>query len=187
MEPQPKTERNAKRRAKPREGNGFGDPSCLKGDHFTDLGNARRLVHIYGNDIRYVAHFNDWFIWEGHHWRRDEDGAVMRFAKATVENLFDKAAKIGDETLKSAIRKFAINSQNGARLAAMVKVAETELPVVLDYKKLDADPMLLGVKNGVIELETGKFRAGRHNDYISRHCGVAYDPHATMPGVEAGQ
>jgi len=157
------------------------DAPCMKSERFTDLGNARRLVRFYGADIRYVAHFNAWYIWAGHRWRRDEDGAIMRLAKSAVEKLFDEAAKIEDETLRTAMRKFALASQSCARLAAMVKLAESELPVVLSHKLLDADPMLLGVKNGVVELETGKFREGRREEYISKQCDVAYDPRAACP------
>jgi putative DNA primase/helicase len=63
----------------------------------------------------------------------------------------------------------------------MVKLAESELPVVLSHKLLDDDPMLLGVQNGVIELATGTFREGRREDYISKRCEVAFDPDATCP------
>jgi putative DNA primase/helicase len=160
---------------------GLDEAPCLKGERFTDLGNARRLVRFYGTDIRYVAHFNAWYIWEGHYWRRDEDGAIMRLAKATIEKLFAEAAKIEDETPRTVMRKFALASQSCARLAAMVKLAESELPIVLSHERLDADPMLLGVKNGVIELETGQFREGRREDYITKRCDVAYDPRAICP------
>jgi putative DNA primase/helicase len=63
----------------------------------------------------------------------------------------------------------------------MVKLAESELPVVLSHDRLDANPMLLGVQNGVIELGTGKFREGRREDYISKRCDVAYNKDATCP------
>jgi putative DNA primase/helicase len=43
---------------------------------------------------------------------------------------------------------------------------------------LDADPWLLGVKNGVVELKTGEFRAGRREDYITMQAGVSYNPDA---------
>jgi putative DNA primase/helicase len=157
------------------------EPRYAAGEQFTDLGNARRLVRFNGADIRYVAHFNAWYIWDGHRWRRDEDGAIMRFAKDAIEKLFAEAAKIEDETKRTAMRKHVLASQSCARLAAMVKLAESELPVVLSYEYLDANPMLLGVRNGVIELETGKFREGKREDWISKRCGVAFDPHADCP------
>jgi putative DNA primase/helicase len=142
---------------------------------------TRRLVRFHGADIRYVAQFNAWYIWEGHRWRRDEDGAIMRLAKSAVDKLFDEAANIEDETLRTAMRKFALASQSCARLTAMVKLAESELPIVLAHERLDADPMLLGVKKGVMELGTGKFRDGRCEDYITKQCNVAYDSDAPCP------
>jgi putative DNA primase/helicase len=85
------------------------------------------------------------------------------------------------------MRKFALASQSCGHLAAMVKLAETELPVVLSHKMLDADPMLLGVLNGVVELATGTFRAGRREDYITKQCEVAFDPNAKCPNWIAFQ
>jgi putative DNA primase/helicase len=105
----------------------------------------------------------------------------MRLAKSAVEKLFDEAGRIEVEALKITMRKFALASQSCSRLAAMVKLAESELPVVLSHDRLDANPMLLGVQNGVIELGTGKFREGRREDYISKRCDVAYNKDATCP------
>jgi putative DNA primase/helicase len=63
----------------------------------------------------------------------------------------------------------------------MVSVAQSESEVSTTSKQFDAGKMLLGVANGVIELETGVFREGRREDYITMQCGVSYDPTATCP------
>jgi P4 family phage/plasmid primase-like protien len=169
-------------RAMMRKGaNGLDDAPYVEGEHDTDLGNARRLVRFFGADIRYVSQFRAWYIWEGHRWRHDEDGEILRIAKAAIEKFFQGTAKITDDDIRKSARKFALASQSRSRLWDMVKLAESELPVVLSHKQLDADPMLLGVKNGVIELETGTFRKGKHEDCITKQCEVSYDKHATCP------
>src|SRR5258708_995608 len=63
----------------------------------TDLGNARRLVELHGRNIRYVHTWCQWLVWEDGHWRKDENGAVMRLAKATIEKMFEEASLINDE------------------------------------------------------------------------------------------
>jgi putative DNA primase/helicase len=150
-------------------------------EKLTDLGNARRLIHCHGNDLRYVPTWHGWMSWADGHWRRDEDGAAMRMAKATVEQMHTEAMQTSDENARTSLRAFAIRSQSAQRLAAMVKLAESELEVVACIEKLDADPLLLGVRNGVIDLKDVTFRAARREDYVTKIAGVAFDPKATCP------
>jgi putative DNA primase/helicase len=149
----------------------------------TDLGNARRLVRLYGNELRYVPPWRSWLTWKDSQWQRDDDGAVMRLAKATIEEIFIEAARINDENRRAAIRSHALKSLSAQRLAAMVKLAESEIEVVAAVNKIDADPYLLGVRNGVIDLRKGKvvFREGRREDYVTKTAGVAFDEQAECP------
>ncbi len=82
----------------------------------------------------------------------------MRLAKETVEAMYSEALALADQRERTELLKHGIKSQAEARLKAMVSLAESEAAVVLAANKLDADPWLLGVENGVIDLKTGKFR-----------------------------
>jgi putative DNA primase/helicase len=143
---------------------------------YTDLGNARRLVKRHGENIRFIHEWEKWIIWNGHRWEVDNDGAVLRLAKETVTAMYSDALQIMDESQRKALIKHALKSQDEPRLKAMVSLAESEIEVVLSAKTLDANPWLLGVQNGVIELKAGNFRAGRQEDYITKQAGVSYDP-----------
>jgi putative DNA primase/helicase len=146
----------------------------------TELGNARRLVKRYGKDLRFVHAWNAWVIWREGHWRRDEDGAIVRLAKATVEAMLQEAFNVNDDK-REAMIKFALNSQKAAQLRNMVALAESEAEIVLPPEKWDADPMLLGVQNGVIDLRTGSFREARREDFITKRAGTIYDARAKCP------
>jgi putative DNA primase/helicase len=63
----------------------------------------------------------------------------------------------------------------------MVSLAESEDSVVLAVGKLDADPWLLGVLNGVIDLRSGQFRPGRQEDLITKRANVVFDAAAKCP------
>jgi P4 family phage/plasmid primase-like protien len=152
-----------------------------RGAALTDLGNAKRLVGRYGEDLRHVGTWRCWLVWRDGHWRRDEDGAVMRMAKATVEKMFAGAAQIDDEDRRKALRSHAIKSQNAQRLVALVKLAESEIEVVLAAGEIDADPYLIGVKNGVIDLRRVEFREARRDDYVTKIAGAKYDVEAKCP------
>jgi putative DNA primase/helicase len=119
--------------------------------------------------------------WDEGRWHRDDDGAAMRAAKATIEEMFAEAAQIDDEARQRALRVFALKSQNAQRLAAMIKLAESEAKVVVAAEKLDADPHLLGVANGVIDLRTVTWREAERDDYVTKIAGVAFDADATCP------
>jgi putative DNA primase/helicase len=151
----------------------------------TDLGNARRLVRFHGSDLRYVHAWRSWLAWQDGHWQRDDDEAVMRMAKATVEQMHAEAMRINDEAVRASLRKHALASQSAQRLAAMVKLAQSEMEVVLGVERLDADPRLLGVQNGVIDLRTGKFRPARREDYVTKRAAVAFNANAKCPNWEA--
>jgi P4 family phage/plasmid primase-like protien len=48
----------------------------------------------------------------------------------------------------------------------------------------DADPLLLGVKNGVVNLRDGALRPGRPQDFIAHSSPIPFDPAATCPRFE---
>jgi putative DNA primase/helicase len=116
-----------------------------------------------------------------HHWKTDSDGAVVRLAKDTVTAIYSEALQIPNQSQRDALIKHALRSQAEARLNAMVSLAESEKEVVLSAKMLDADAWLLGVQNGVIDLQRGEFRPGRREDFITKQAGVSYDFNARCP------
>jgi putative DNA primase/helicase len=153
----------------------------VKTDFHTDLGNARRFVSRHGANIRFIPEWNKWIVWNGSRWEIDDDGAAMRLAKETVEVMYSEALGLANEQDRTALLKRAIRGQAEARLKAMVSLAESEATVVLPANKLDADPWVLGVQNGVVELKTGKFRPARREDMITKRANVAFDRKARCP------
>ena len=71
-----------------------------------------------------------------------------------------------------------LKSQGAKELSAMIKLAESEAKVVLSVKKLDADPYLLGVRNGVIGPAHGDVQEVRRDDYVVAIAGAAFDAQA---------
>jgi putative DNA primase/helicase len=162
-----------------------GDPGSDKESpgslYQTDLGNARRLVARHGDNIRYVHASRTWIIWDGPGWHVDDKGRIDEFAKDTVEAIFAEADKVPDEGERRRLRQHALKSQSFNRLKATVKLAESDPKIVLSPDALDANPWLLGVRNGVVELHTGSFRPARRDDYVTRRAAVAFDPGSRCP------
>ena len=43
----------------------------------TDATTAYRMVTEFGNDIRYIAPWKKWVVWNGTHWEVDSGGAMI--------------------------------------------------------------------------------------------------------------
>lgn len=61
--------------------------------HFTDVGNSKRLVREHGIDLRHCHPWTKWLCWDDARWRLDEQGAIVRKAKATVLQLYGRASE----------------------------------------------------------------------------------------------
>jgi putative DNA primase/helicase len=150
-------------------------------DFRTDLGNARRLVNRHGANSRYVPEWGKWLVWNDFRWKVDDEGAIVRLAKETVEAMYHEALAFARQEDRDALLRHAIKSQAEARLKAMVALTESEADVVLPAGRLDADPWLLGVRNGVVDLKSGMFREPRRQDHITKGANVTFDPDAQCP------
>lgn len=181
-DPENATDRSPRIRLKPRPG----EPTPVEDAPFetTDLGNAQRLIARYGHALRYCFPWNKWLSWDGARWRVDDTGAVMRCAKNTTRAIYQEAAEARDAEQAKALAKHAVRTQADGRLRAMIELAqsEPEIPVVPEH--LDADPWLLCVQNGVIDLRTGHLMEHDRELLITKVAPVSYDPYATCPTWE---
>jgi putative DNA primase/helicase len=180
-------------------------------EHFTDLGNAQRLVRLHGHDLRFVYAWG-WMTWDGRRWERDVSGAVARLAKETVLSFYSEseealdrakaatqearqASTLGDKSaskeankratkegqLAAALAKWARQCENRARLENMVKLAESEAPITVRSSDFDTDPWLLNVSNGTVDLRTGELREHRREDLLTKLAPVTYESTARCP------
>jgi putative DNA primase/helicase len=143
----------------------------------TDYGNAERLVYEHGRDLRFSPGLG-WLEWDGRRWARDADGEVVRRAKQTVRALYTLAGKIEDSAERARVAKWATACESQQRLAAAVKLAETELEIIVSADQFDADRFLLNVQNGTIDLRTGELREHRRDDLLTKLADVVYVPEA---------
>jgi putative DNA primase/helicase len=74
---------------------------------FSDLGNARLLVSLHGEDLHYCFHWKKWLVWDGMRWRVDDTGEVERRAKNVVEELISVVQMLHEkiEQIQDEIRK----------------------------------------------------------------------------------
>ena len=151
----------------------------------TDTGQAELFVHLYGDRLRYDHARQRWLIWAAHWWRVDAIASIVPMAIEAARRRYVSGVNIADEHERQAEAKFAIGSENRAKIEAMLAIARALPPVADSGRDWDADPMLLGVENGVLDLRSGELRDGRPEDKISRHAPIAFDPASACPMFEA--
>jgi P4 family phage/plasmid primase-like protien len=149
------------------------DPRQAGNEKRSDLGSARRLVRIHGADLRYCAARGVWYVWDGARWCPDDTGEVLRRAKGSADMLWD-AVKMAPEERREALAKWAVQSQNAGRIASAIKLAESEPGIPVRVTDLDADPWLLNVQNGTLDLRTGELREPDRALLMTKCCAAEY-------------
>jgi putative DNA primase/helicase len=155
-------------------------PSTIAhGERFSDVGNARRFVRLFGDSVRWIPEVG-WHWHGGTRWRRDDNGEMVRRAKQTTQAIIDGSKDFPADARAEAV-KFALRSEQAPRLMAMLELAKSEKGIALPYRELDSDPWLVGVERGAVDLRTGKFLLPPRDAYLSRRLGTHYDSHAKCP------
>ena len=176
-------ERNGRNGRVDIDGNGRGTTQPAGGYNLTDLGNARRLVHRHGRNLRYCWLWRKWLVWDGKRWVKDDTGEVYRLAKETVSSIYQEAAAAPNDEARKELGKHATRSEAGARIKEMVDLARSDVPVMPD--ELDASPDLLNTESGTIDLRTGELQEHRREDLITKIAPTTYRPDAAAPTWEA--
>lgn len=177
-------------------------------EDLTDLGNSQRFVAEHSDELRFVGSWGKWSSYDGKKWVTDETGRAEHRAKETVKcmmrdsgallsrvrDALDAAEASGDadqiafekDTWKSASAsmQWALKSHDAPRIRAIVQLARSAPELAIQHSQLDADPWLLNVENGTVDLRTGELREHRASDLISKLAPVVFDPHATAPTWE---
>lgn len=156
---------------------------ALREFHASDLGNGQRFARLYGDRIKYVPATDTWYGWDrpSGRWVKDEGSRRYRYAENVIGSIHIEALMTQDEDLRRRLRQHAWRSAGGPRIREMLRIAANDGDIQTRPDIFDADPTLLAVKNGVLDLRTGTLRRARQGDYLTRMAPVEYDPQAACP------
>ena len=174
-----------------------GEPAAIIRER-SDLGNAERMIDRYGDDLRYCAPLGGWLAWDGRRWEVDATGAVQRMAQETVRNIYAEVNTLPDPSAladaearkaagakREALLRHALSSESAARQRALLDLAWSQQGIAVTPDVWDADPWLLNVANGTLDLRTGELCEHRRADLLTKLAPVAYDPTAIDPVLDA--
>ena len=148
-----------------------------------DVQLANAFVSLKKNVFRYVFEYNKWIRWNGNHWAFCDVGEEVEAAKDVVGLLLDQARTElrAGESGATERAKDATNAHKVERLMAMLKLARSDPAMATSAQALDNNPMLLGCKNGVIDLAKGILLPSDPKHLITKVVNASYIPDPTCP------
>jgi putative DNA primase/helicase len=131
---------------------------------FSDDALANIFAQRHREDLRYVAAWNRWLIYEGGSWRFDE----------TLQ-AFDLARNICREAATECVNKWSVKTAlaSAKTVAAVERLAKADRRLAATVNQWDDDPLLLNTPGGVINLRTGESRPARPEDHMTKITAVA--------------
>lgn len=143
----------------------------------TENGNARRIVDYFGEDLRYTPGLG-WHYWAASHWAPDTESLhLMELVRNLPVRIVSEvpnwpAGAAGD------VIGWANQSKGVGNMKKTSGIANTDPRVFVGQRTWDADPFLLGVRNGVIDLRTGALLPPSKDQYITKRSDLDFDPRA---------
>jgi putative DNA primase/helicase len=147
--------------------------------NLTDLGNAERLVHHSGEQIRYCYAWKKWLVWDGVRWAVDQSGQIYQIAKQVVRKIYREVELVNDTDKRRSISRHAAASESEKRIVAMISLAQSEVSIRPEL--LNADPWLLNCLNGTVNLRTGRILPHTMEHFITKVAPVNFEPNSACP------
>jgi putative DNA primase/helicase len=138
---------------------------------YSDEALALRFADLHGADLRYVAAWNKWLIWDGARWKFDETLAALSLVRKVCRMA---ASQCNTPKLASALA-------SAKTVAAVHSLARSDRRLAATVDQWDVDPWSLNTPDGVIDLATGSLRAHRAVDYMTKITAVAPDHECPTP------
>ena len=118
-------------------------------------------------------------MFDGKRWCPDSLHTVVEFAKKTARLIVGEAKHLSDDKARTRRKDFANQTLGKGSLDRMLDLAKSLLAVKDEC--LDADPWLLNVENGSIDLRTGHLEKHDPRDLLTKVVPVQADRTAKCP------
>jgi putative DNA primase/helicase len=149
-----------------------------------DVRNAAYFADSSAGEIAYIPQQQRWMMWQNSRWVMCLNGEEVERAKEVCKALYAAAgAKLSEDPEKGQkyVRQ-AAQAHLLPRIKAMLELAKSDPKLVVPASKLDANPRLLGVGNGVVDLRKKMLLPNEPDYFIIRYCYADFDPSAQCPG-----
>jgi hypothetical protein len=149
------------------------DSATTKGK--TDIANGRRFAKTFRNKLLYLADAESWLEFDPQiGWRPAAPGEADRAAKAIVDEM--EAEAVTKPEMTEVSRTSVLRN-----LRAMIETAKSEPGMFAKLSDFDNEPMVIGLQNGIFNLDRGESEKPTPERKVSKRVNVVYDPNADCP------
>lgn len=155
--------------------------------HYTDTGNALRMVRSYGHLVRYNSEpYGKWLWWNGRYWQFDRTNKIYEYVDRVISDIYREAADTEDTEWRKKLVKLGRDLEGMSAQRNLIKKAETIQSVNVGSDELDSHAWLINCGNVTLDLTGGEVKARQHRqeDYLTRALEADYDPEAKCPQWE---
>ena len=150
---------------------------------YTDPGNAERLHVMIGSDWKFVPQINRWVHWNGKRWQ-EETNAVLRNVAVTAYRKLASAIRSLPQTLDQTEQKRRANVLDWLRKSESLHHFKDAVNYwqgcnAADFAAFDANPFLLNVQNGTLNLATGTLQPFDKKDLLTKICAAGFEENVT--------
>lgn len=158
-------------------------PNGLQLESYGDVRNARAFAQTARGIFIYVTTRDRWLKWSNERWQLCEKEEHIAEAKLVCGQILSAAGSVfnQDQERGKKLIQEAMSAHTLPRIMAMIKLSVSEPEMSVTDRELDSDPYLLGVRNGLVDLRTGRHQPNHPKTLITRYCNAAYEEDATCP------
>jgi putative DNA primase/helicase len=142
---------------------------------FSDESLALRFAELHANDLRYVAAWGRWLLWDGIRWQIDNTLAAY--------NLVRKVCRVAAAQCNKG--KVSSVLASAKTVAAVERLAKADRRIAATVDQWDTDHWVLNTPSSVIDLRTGEQYPHRSGAYITKRTAVAPDGNCVTPTWDA--
>jgi len=145
---------------------------------------AELFVVHFDYSVRYCPKTKAWFLWDEKRWVRDEKNHVFNMIIELSQFIEKDARSIKNQEWQSEIVQKAKSLGNLTKLKSVVEMLKVHPCVATLATEFDINKQLIGLKNGVYDLDKAQFRKAKKEDMVTESLGVTYSEYKSAPKWE---
>ena len=148
-------------------------------ESFTELGNAKKFIKKYKDELLFDTQRKKWIFWNGKKWEYDDTLDIVRKFYSLLEDMKKDAEYIDDDKLLSKYLTHISKSQSKNCIQGSLKNASALVPV--KNSELNKNPFLFNMNNGILDLPNMVLHKHDKTFLLTQLTKVDYKPEQTCP------
>lgn len=147
----------------------------------TDYGNAEHFASLNKGKAVFDHQRGKWFLWTGVRWQLDDADNIRFLAKRAIRQRRADAEAIDDKDSRDKEIIWTLQSESDSRISAMLRLSQSDPALKTTGRFWDKDAYLIGARNAIIDLRTGKPLNPSPKQMITSAVATDFDKNADCP------